>query len=73
MPKAVFVEGLELSYGICFIFNGTKFGIRTFKKCEKDFTGSRAKRGLFLFMGAVKSSQNCKKISKKPYIISSAL
>ena len=43
---AIFVEGLELSYGICFIFNGTKFGIRILKKIRKRLYWIKEEEGI---------------------------
>ena len=45
---AIFVEGLELSYGICFIFNGTKFGIRILKKIRKRLYWIKEEEGIIL-------------------------
>nr|WP_296120258.1 transposase [uncultured Anaerobutyricum sp.] len=62
--SAVFVEGLELSYGIRFIFNGTKFGIRTLKKIRKRLYRIKEEEGIFVHGCGKKQSKLQKDIKE---------
>ena len=62
---AVFVEGLELSYGIRFIFNGTKFGIRTLKKIRKRLYRIKDEEGIIFVHGCGKKQSRLQKDIKE--------
>ena len=62
---AVFVEGLELSYGIRFIFNGTKFGIRTLKKIRKRLYRIKEEEGIIFVHGCGKKQSKLQKDIKE--------
>ena len=62
---AIFVEGLELSYGICFIFNGTKFGIRILKKIRKRLYWIKEEEGIIFVHGCGKRQSKLQKDIKE--------
>ena len=62
---AVFVEGLELSYGIHFIFNGTTFGIRTLKKIRKRLYRIKEEEGIIFVHGCGKKQSKLQKDIKE--------
>ena len=62
---AVFVEGLELSYGIRFIFNGTTFGIRTLKKIRKRLYRIKEEEGIIFVHGCGKKQSKLQKDIKE--------
>ena len=62
---SVFVEGLELSYGIRFIFNETKFGIRTLKKIRKRLYRIKDEEGIIFVHGCGKKQSRLQKDIKE--------
>lgn len=59
------MEGLELSYGIRFIFNGTKFGIRILKKIRKRLYRIKEEEGIIFVHGCGKKQSRLQKDIKE--------
>ena len=59
------MEGLELSYGIRFIFNGTKFGIRILKKIRKRLYRIKEEEGIIFVHGCGKKQSKLQKDIKE--------